>query len=406
MLVKSVSLWIGVLALVGCGAASAAQSTTTNTIETSAAPTSTAAPTTTTVPPTTSEAVATTTPSTLPEVDPTTSVARPAGLEMPDGQVVGGELLFTSDRDGDDEIYAMDLDGSDARQLTNNNDVDAAPVWSPDGTKIAFSSESGTDDRASKVYVMNADGGEPLRIVDDRHKLSDEGLPTWLPDGLHVAFVSHRNVEVGSAEDNSRRDEWMSCYGGSKDPNLCDPILTRFINPQVFIAGVDGSDPVQITQNPDVSGYQTMMWSPDGSQVAFSRYVGYDTEIFAMNADGSNVRQLTDNNDVDESPVWSPDGTQIAFSSDRFGDYRLLLMAADGTDVREITDDGGDDWSPVWSPDGRYIAFASTRCVTSICTPLDVLSTLSGVGAQIFVVDVASHQLVPTFEEGIPSDWR
>lgn len=148
-----------------------------------------------------------------------------------------------------------------------------------------------------------------------------------------------------------------------------------------------------------------MMWSPDGSQVAFTRLAGNDSEIFAMNADGSNVRQLTDNNDVDQSPVWSPDGTQIAFTSDRFGDHRILLMAADGTDVQEITDDGGNDWSPTWSPDGRYIAFASTRCVTSICTPLDMLSTLSGVGAQIFFVDVESHELVPTFEEGIPSDW-
>ena len=86
-----------------------------------------------------------------------------------------------------------------------------------------------------------------------------------------------------------------------------------------------------------------------------------DQEIFVMDADGSKVRQLTDNDDRDSRPAWSPDGERIAFRSDRDGDDEIFVMDADGSKVRQLTDNDDWDLGPAWSPDGERIAFRSDR---------------------------------------------
>ena len=97
-----------------------------------------------------------------------------------------------------------------------------------------------------------------------------------------------------------------------------------------------------------------------GDLIAFNSDRDGDWEIFVMNADGTDVRQLT-NNDDDGSPAWSPDGERIAFISTRDGDYEIFVMNADGTEVRQLTDNDDGDYQPSWSPDGERIAFASNR---------------------------------------------
>ena len=89
-------------------------------------------------------------------------------------------------------------------------------------------------------------------------------------------------------------------------------------------------------------------WSPDGQQIAFTSSRDGDDEIFAVNVDGSNLRQLTDNNAKDTSSAWSADGLQIVFSSDRDGDWEIYVMNADGSDVRQLTDNDVVDESPAW----------------------------------------------------------
>ena len=121
----------------------------------------------------------------------------------------------------------------------------------------------------------------------------------------------------------------------------------------------DGTDVVQLTHNDalDWGGF----WSPDGTRIAFMSDRDGDREIFVTNADGTGVVQLTHNDALDWAPLWSPDGTRIVFSSDRDGDFEIFVMNADGSDPLPLTDNDYQEWTASWSPDGTQIAFDSDR---------------------------------------------
>jgi TolB protein len=102
-------------------------------------------------------------------------------------------------------------------------------------------------------------------------------------------------------------------------------------------------------------------WSPDGRQIVFYSERDGDAEIYVMNADGSDVRRMTDRPSDEGYPSWSPDGREIAFDSDRDGNFEIYVMRADGRDVRRLTNHAARDLSPSWSPDGSRLAFMTNR---------------------------------------------
>ena len=252
----------------------------------------------------------------------------------PDGQ----HLVFLSRRDGNEEIYVMELrqagsdgDGSDGdwvagedwvagtirlRRLTAVGGV--FPSWSPDGRHIAFVSDRAGNE---EIYVMGSDGSNPRNLTDHS---DDDGSPSWSPDGRHIAFVSDR---AG--------------------------------NEEIYVMGSDGSNPRNLTDHSDDDGSPS--WSPDGRHIAFVSDRAGNEEIYVMGSDGSNPRNLTDHSDDDGSPSWSPDGRHIAFVSDRAGNREIYVMGSDGSNPRRLTDHSYSDWDPSWSPDGRHIAFVSKR---------------------------------------------
>ena len=229
-----------------------------------------------------------------------------------------GMIVFESDRDGDWEVFVMNADGTNQRQITDNTSDDRLPGWSPDGTRIVFTSDRDGD---YEIFVMNADGTNQQQLTDNT---SDDRLPGWSPDGTQIAFISNRD---GDSE--------------------------------IFVMSADGTNQKQLTDN---SNFDRMPgWSPDGTQIAFHSNRDGDWEVFVMNADGTNQRQITDNTSPDWTPRWSPDGTRIVFTSNRDGDFEVFVMNADGTNQRQITDNFSTDWTPVWSPDGTRIVFTSDR---------------------------------------------
>jgi TolB protein len=132
---------------------------------------------------------------------------------------------------------------------------------------------------------------------------------------------------------------------------------------KIWAVDADGSKLVQLTRGrrPDF----LPAWSPDGTQIAFTRDVGGSAEIVLMNADGSGVTQLTrDRRANEQHPAWSPDGRRIAYTSNTESDQNLIVMNADGSQSTRITDGPFEASDPAWSPDGKHIAFT---CDSDLC---------------------------------------
>lgn len=298
-------------------------------------------PTFTSVP--TATTTATTTATATPE--PTTVPASPV-VAVP---VPSGQLVFTSERDGDWDIYAVSADGSNLRNLTNNNVSDFAPAWAPDGGSIAFHSLLDGDE---EIYVMNLDGSNLRKLTNN---FVNDREPVWSPDGQLIAFWSDSNgtwdIFVMNADGSNRR-QLTSDFADDFDP-AWSPDGTRLVfasnrngNDDIYIVNVDGTGEQQITDHR--ANDRLPAWSSDGEQIAFMSERNGNGEIYRMNADGSNQQNLTEHPTWDTQPVWSPDGAFIAFTGNRDGNDELYIMDADGRNLRRLTNTPERDWDAAW----------------------------------------------------------
>ena len=220
----------------------------------------------------------------------------------------GKSLVFCSDRDGDWEIYTMRTDDSGLRQLTSNSDSDRGPACSPDGRSIAFHSNR---DGNWELYVMNSDGSNQRNISNSS---ATQTYPSWSPDSQFIIY-NYYNWQTG---DNN----W-----------------------EVYKMQVDGSNPMALTSNPAVDQYP--VWSPNGQSIAFWSYRDGDWNIYAMDSNGSNQREISATSpqaEVLSRVAWSPDSRFIAFPS--FHD--IYKMNTDGTNVSNLTQSSGTDADPAW----------------------------------------------------------
>ena len=228
-----------------------------------------------------------------------------------------GKIAFTSFRDGNHEIYTMNLDGSNPVNLTNNSAADFDPSWSPDGSKIIFRSQR---DSADDTYIMNADGSNLKRLTtasgQDIHG-------SFSPDGTQIVFTSQRDG----------------------------------VDFELYKMNVDGSNQTRLTTNATREVYPK--FSPDGNKILFIRGTSGSAEVYVMNSDGTNIQQLTTNSAVESHPDWSPDGTKIVFYSTRTGGGDIYTMNADGTEQVRITTEATIQVDPTWSPDGTKLIFQS-----------------------------------------------
>jgi len=230
------------------------------------------------------------------------------------------KIAFASDRENQpySDIFVMDVNGRNVIQLTDSRANDEWPSWSPDGRKIAFTSDR---DGNEEIYVMNADGTDEVNLTKNS---AEDVLSSWSPDGKRIVFTS-----------------------------------TRDVNWEVYVMDSDGANQVSLTNNPADDGNPA--WSPDGKRIAFYSKRDGNFDIYIMNADGTGQVNLTNNPATDSRPSWSPDSKKIAFASNRDGNQEIYVMNADGTNPMNLTKNPAGDHLPSWSPDGKKITFFSDR---------------------------------------------
>jgi len=276
-------------------------------------------------------------------------------------------IAFCSDRakhGGNRDIFVMKADGTEPRNLTadpmSNN---YSPAWSPDGTKIAYSSERLGN---TEIYVMDTDGENLVQLT--RHRATDDS-PSWSPDGRKIAFISDRDhlfvvgpgqigeleIYVMNAEGNNvvritKTGGWkvQSSWSpdGRKIPFVSEP--NRSGNLEIYVMEANGKNPVPLTRNPGWDADPS--WSPDGTKIAFESRRNENTDIYTIEADGGNLVRLTKEPAIDKSPSWFPDGRKIAYSSKRNENFEIYVMDADGGNPTNLTQNPALDSNPAWSP--------------------------------------------------------
>jgi TolB protein len=245
------------------------------------------------------------------------AVAPSAGATTPGGP---GRIAYVG-YDGTKSythIWTMASDGSNKTDITASVlDSSTDPSWSPDGASLAFS--RGPSYSEHDIWRMDADGGNAVQLTTDS---APEIRPSWSPDGSTIVFEAGAKIVTISATDGSGR----TVIGSGDAPS----------------------------------------YSPNGNKIVYARYRSGYSDIFAMNADGTGVTNLTKTDTVSEFlPDWSPDGRSIVFQRSK-GDHDLWTMRPDGSKQYLITRNSAFDGYPSFSPDGTSLVAVRDDAVVAM----------------------------------------
>ena len=245
----------------------------------------------------------------------------------------GSKLAFVSDRDGNREIYALDLiwmDGYtqwEGRNLTNITQTaghDWTPKFSPTNEKILFTTYFPATDNYD-VFIMNADGSDKQNLTNSPYY---EKHPQFSPDGSFIIFQAWQKGKM-----------------------------------EIFFSNLLDGNIINLTRNTASHDIipQGNAFSPDEQEIVFTSERDGNRNIYIMNTDGTNQIQLTDHSAADYEPVYSPDGLSIIFTSERDGNKEIYIMNNNGLNLKNLSNNPADDWNPRYYPDNHKIVFQSLR---------------------------------------------
>ncbi len=226
-------------------------------------------------------------------------------------------IAFVSDRTGHPELWMMNWDGSDPRQLTKHGSIALSPAWSPDGRHLVFTSYlRGTP----ALYLLTPSEGY-LKLLWDGGGVNSSAA--FSPDGKTIAFASSVDGNV---------DIWAIPVAGGQARRLT---TAKAIDTQPC-------------------------WAPNGRQIAFTSTRSGSPQIYLMDADGTNVRRLTFGGSFHDEATFSSDGMRIVCTTKVRGRFQLATIDI-GDGARTVIPGPGSNENPTFSPDGSMIAFTSTR---------------------------------------------
>ena len=236
-----------------------------------------------------------------------------------------GKIAFTTNRDGNKEIYIMNADGSELQNITQHPAMEYGVSWSPDGKKIAtYSNRDGN----TEIYLLDLEANSAIRLTNDP---GEDVLPAISPDGKKIAFMSNRNQKSRS----------------------------------LYQMKIDGSEVKALTDNDSYE--ESPSWSPDGTSLLFTRLIrkegdtthAANGEIFTMDISTKTAARISYKDGYDSGAVLDPAGERIAFYGPGEQSFDIFVMNPEGKEVQNITRDTLDAYSPTWSPDGEWIAYTA-----------------------------------------------
>ena len=268
--------------------------------------------------------------------------------------LVGTRIVFVSDRSGAKEIWVMNWDGTDQRQLTHYGSISTFPSASPDGRLVAFTTYTSG---YPAIQMFSLDTGRKLPFYNQRASMN--AFVTFTPDSKRIIFSSTAgggpaqlymaNVDGGGLRriTSSGAIEVEAKINPKTGADLVD-VSGRSGLPQVYHMNLEGADVQRLSAG---SGEATNpSWSPDGGHIAFAWTRGFEPgnyNIFVMDVASQQTTQLTANEGRNENPSWAPDAAHIVFASKRGNRSQIWVMNADGTGKHQLTETGNNE-KPVW----------------------------------------------------------
>lgn len=261
------------------------------------------------------------------------------GVPFPEAKGVSGRIAFVASQSDNWELWTINADGTEPKQLTQTPLDERFPSWSPDSQTIAYSISDGS------LWTIRPDGNQmkqlPLNIKEKRRR--DNTHPVWSSDGRFIAFVSF-------LFDRDDSEIWII--------NVANEHLVELV-PQ---------NEIQI--NPT--------WSPDGRELIYSSTIYGPAskiiqDLWIIQSDGRNARRLLMNDAANYHADWSPDGKKLAFTSDKSGNMDIWLFDLQSQRISQLTHSSAYDADPSWAPDNQHLAFVSNRTGTMQIWIMDII---------------------------------
>ena len=269
--------------------------------------------------------------------------------------ITESKLFFISNRSGHKEVWSMDYDGANQKQVTRLGSIALSPRVSPDGSRVAFTTfaRGGVD---LAMYSL-----ELGRLVTFPNFGGTNASPAWSPDGAKLAFSSSRNgdPEIYIVDANGTGLKRLTAYRGTDISPAWNPktgaqlafVSGRTGLPQIYVMEADGANLQRMTDG----GYAVSpSWSPNGQFLLFAWMRKYGPgapgaqDIYIMDIASKQWVQLTHDAGRNDFPSWAPDGRHIVFQSSRSGSDQIWTMLADGSQQRQLTSSGVNT-QPNWS---------------------------------------------------------
>jgi TolB protein len=227
-------------------------------------------------------------------------------------------IAFASDRSGTKEIWVMDYDGADSRQVTAHKSTSLSPAWAPDGRTLAYTSFVGGP---PGIYLANLLTGRKTPFATQGEQNIS---PSFSPDGRRVVY----SRAAGTAT-------------------------------EIVVADVGGGNVTRLTFSRAID--TNPAWSPKGTEIAFTSSRAGNPNVYVMDAEGTNPRRISFGGNYNDGAAWSPNGDAIAYASRLGPAFDVVVTDLVTLDTRALTHGEGSNEEPTFSPDGQHLAFTSNR---------------------------------------------